>query len=374
MTTTYLDAEFTQSQLTRSRANDFVRFIACLHATRSEGPFATTDAFAVRRAAQDFLLRWPRSVNADIVAKALDLNLKAATNPGTTLEPAFAAPLSAVKPLSDGFIALSRPASVLGKLLALGARRVPFATSVAVQTSGASYSWTGQNAPKPVSDMRYASATLDVAKASGTVVVSAELLKVASSASVELLQRDLGAGLNEFLDQQFTDPTNVGVLNVSPASITAAAPSFGSAGASGAVADFNKLIAQFVAVNPDARALAVITSPAMAVALGAAGASDTLGADGGMFRGTRVITGSVGARLIAVDPTHVIVADDGDLTVSTSTQGTVEMQTSATSPPDAGTIRVSLWQNDLVGIRPERFLNWRAARPSSVLYTNVAWV
>jgi len=56
-----------------------------------------------------------------------------------------------------------------------------------------------------------------------------------------------------------------------------------------------------------------------------------------------------------------------------SQNAAVEMDTTATSPPVAATVLVSLWQHGLVGLRLTRSINWKMARPSAVLYTTVAY-
>jgi len=45
------------------------------------------------------------------------------------------------------------------------------------------------------------------------------------------------------------------------------------------------------------------------------------------------------------------------------------------SPETATTVLVSLWQHNLVGIRAERFINWKARRTGSVAWIeNAAYV
>jgi hypothetical protein len=42
------------------------------------------------------------------------------------------------------------------------------------------------------------------------------------------------------------------------------------------------------------------------------------------------------------------------------------------SPADATTVYVSLWQNNLVGLRAERFINWKRGLDAAVKYVSGA--
>ena len=78
--------------------------------------------------------------------------------------------------------------------------------------------------------------------------------------------------------------------------------------------------------------------------------------------------------MIVLDPAALLIADDGLLDVTVARHAEIEMDTSPTSPPVAGTILVSLWQAGLTGIRFDRFIAWRMARANAVLYTNVQYI
>jgi Phage head maturation protease len=82
----------------------------------------------------------------------VELVLKAAVAAGTTTDATWAGPLAPITPLANEFVALLRPATILGKVP--GFVQVPFNVSVAAQTGGGSYSWVGQGAPKPVGKAR----------------------------------------------------------------------------------------------------------------------------------------------------------------------------------------------------------------------------
>ena len=123
-------------------------------------------------ASKAFLERFPHSTGAAFVRKSVDAwETKAAVAAGTTVDPAFAAPLVAIRPLQEAFFKIARSRSLLGRIP--GLRYVPFATKIPIETSGANYVWVQENTPKPVSAVAFSnSITLDALKAQAIVVVS----------------------------------------------------------------------------------------------------------------------------------------------------------------------------------------------------------
>ena len=104
-------------------------------------------------ASKEFLAQSPHAVGAAFLKKSVDaweLRRKAATMPGTSLDATWAAPLVAIRPLQDAFVAIARSASLLGRIP--GLHRVPFATPIPIEDTSATYAWTAENAPKPISE------------------------------------------------------------------------------------------------------------------------------------------------------------------------------------------------------------------------------
>lgn len=310
------------------------------------------------------------------------LALKAAVNPGTTTEPSWAAPLAVAQPMKDEFLELLRPATIIGKIP--GLRRVPFNISMPVQTGGGTYRWVGEGAPKPVGNLQFASATLLLAKAAGIIVISQELAKVSSPSAEGAVRNDMIKGMAQYLDQQFIDPTVAAVANVSPASITNAAVSIGSAGTSAANAetDFKGLVSSMITGNQGSVGTAVlIMSEVHAFVLSLARTTNgermfpNLGPLGGSIGGIPVITSQAAGTTVAlVVPSEILFADDGGVDIDVSREASVEMDTAPTSPVAAGSVLVSLWQMNLIGLKAERFINWKRARLNGVRYTTATYV
>jgi hypothetical protein len=100
-----------------------------------------------------------------------------------------------------------------------------------------------------------------------------------------------------------------------------------------------------------------------------------LTAKGGSILGVPVVTSqSAGSVVALVHAPSILFADEGGVNIDVSREAAVEMNTTPTSPVTASSVLVSLWQNNLVGLRAERFINWKRARTTSVVYTTATYV
>ena len=308
------------------------------------------------------------------------LMLKAVVNPGTIAEPAWAAPLAVQQPFND-FLEILRPETLLGKIP--GLRQVPFNISMPVQTGGGTYAWVGEGAPKPVGNLQFASVTLGIAKAAGIIVISEELAKISTPSAEMVVRNDMIRGMAQYLDTQFIDPTVAAVTNVSPASITNLANGFATAGTSGdnARTDIKKAITLLTGTNYPISETVLVMSEANAFALATALTSNGvlvnpgLTAKGGTILGLQTVTSQVAGQVVAlVHAPSILFADDGGVNIDISREATVEMNTVPTSPISASSVYVSLWQANLIGLRAERFINWKRARTTAVVYTTATYV
>jgi hypothetical protein len=95
--------------------------------------------------------------------------------------------------------------------------------------------------------------------------------------------------------------------------------------------------------------------------------------EGGTVEGLSVIaSNTAGTNIVLVQPRYVLYADTGNVEIDVSTEASVMLDTA----PVAGTTALtSLWQQNLIGIRAERFINWKRADDDAVaLVTGAAWV
>jgi HK97 family phage major capsid protein/HK97 family phage prohead protease len=304
------------------------------------------------------------------------LYLKAAVAAGTTTDATWAGPL-VNQNISNEFIELLRPATILGKIP--GLRNVPFNTKVPTQTAGGTYGWVGEAKPKPVTKLAFSSTSLSVSKAAGIIVLTKELVMLSNPSAEALVRADMIAGIAQFLDSQFIDPAVAAVAGVNPASITNGAPT--AAATTNPIADIMGLINHFATNNIAVGGVTFIMSAANALSLtfrtNLDGSPEFPGVtvNGGNYKGLTFVTSqAAGANVIALQPSLVLYADDGGVTIDASQEASLQMDSAPMSPADATTVYVSLWQTNTIGLRAERFVNWAKANANAVKYlTATAW-
>lgn len=314
-------------------------------------------------------------------AADVELLLKAAVAAGNTTDATWAGPLAVAQPLVNEFLELLRPATLIGKIPNF--RQVPFNVSVPSQTAGGTYQWVGQGAPKPVGALAFSAVTLGIAKAAGIIVLTEELVRISSPSAETTVRQDMTAGMAQYLDTQFIDPSVAAVANVSPGSVTNGTTPITTAGTSpdNARTDLKALVAAFVTANLSTANAVFVMSEANAFALGSSMNAlgqplfPGMGAQGGTIFGIPVITSqSAGTTVALIDARGILMADDGGLTIDVSREASVQMDSAPTDPPTATTVFVSLWQANLVGLKAERYMNWKRGRLASVKYTAASYV
>lgn len=318
--------------------------------------------------------------------------LKAAVAAGTTTDTNWAKPLVEYSDMASEFAELLRPATILGRID--GLRRVPFNIKVPRQTGGASASWVGEGAPKPVSSLAFDSITLGHTKVSGIVVMTDELVRFSNPAAEDIVRRDLVETIGGLIDKDFVDPAKAAVSEVSPASITNGVTPVVASGttADHLRADVQALMGKFITANMSlSGAVWIMTETqalAIAMLLNPLGQPEfpglsISGGTAGTFFGIPVIlsenipaqeevTGPpavpAGSRIILAKASEIMLADDGQVMLDASNQASLQMDSAPTNPPVAATVMVSLWQMNMVGIRAERFINWTKRRAGAVQY------
>jgi HK97 family phage prohead protease len=317
--------------------------------------------------AAEYAKRWDDST------PEVSLYLKAAVAPGNTQDAAWAKPL--VGPgnvIVDEMLQLLRPATILGKIA--GFSKVPFLTPVPTVTAGGTYGWVGEAKPKPVTRMQFGSSTLPIAKAAGIIVLTEELVRTSNPSAEAVVKREMVAGIAAFLDKQFIDPAVAAVPNVSPASITNGVTPI--AATTNPLADILALLQKFTAAGLPVGGVNLIMGSTNALALSffrngdGSSAFPGLSVTGGTLAGVNVIVSdAAGDDIIAVLAPYVLYADDGGVTVDVSREASVQMDS---APTDPAASLVSLWQNNLVGLRAERFINWLKAHAQAAQFIDGA--
>jgi HK97 family phage major capsid protein/HK97 family phage prohead protease len=318
--------------------------------------------------AAEYAKRWDDST------PEVALYLKAAVAAGTTTDATWAAPL-VNQGIADDFLALLRPATILGKVP--GLRNVPFNTKVPAQSAGGTYGWVGEAKPKPVTKLAFSSVTLGINKVAGIIVLTEELIRLSNPSAEALVRADMVAGIAQFMDSQFIDPAVAAVAGLNPASITNGAPT--AAATANPLADLMGLINHFATNNIPVGGLTIILSPSNALSMSFRTNLDGtpifsgIDMNGGSYKGITFVTSmAAGTNVIALQPNYILYADDGGVSIDASREASLQMDSAPMSPADATTVYVSLWQQNMVGLRAERFCSWLRATPNAVKYLTAA--
>ena len=302
----------------------------------------------------------------------VSMYLKAAVAPATVQDQAWAGSL--VGNISGEFLELLRPATAIGRIP--GLRKVPFNTKVPAQTAGGTYNWVGEAKPKPVTKLVLTSTTLPMTKAAGIIVLTEELARLSNPNAEDVAREDMIAGISAFVDAQFIDPAVAAVANVKPASVTNGVTPIASVGP---LSDLVAIASAFTAAGVPLTGLTYIMSPSNALVLsfrrdanGNVSFPD-MTADGGKVNGLNVVTsGAAGSNVIGLIPSLILYGDEGGVEIDVATQASLQMSDAPMDPADATTVFVSLWQNNLIGLRAEWFVSWLKANANAVKYVNNA--
>jgi HK97 family phage major capsid protein/HK97 family phage prohead protease len=310
--------------------------------------------------------------------------LKAAVAAGTTTDATWAAPLVPYQNMTNDFIELLRPETIVGKMSQL--RSVPFNVRIPGQTQGSTVNWVGELGAKPVSALAFQDITLRFNKLAGIVVISDELARLSTPSAEAIIRTDLTAQIAQFMDDSFINPAYAAVGDVRPASVTNGVTPVPASGttADDVRADVRALYSQFIDANLSTASAVWVMTSTMAMSIGMMlnplGQPEFpgLGAEGGSFMGLPVIVSetvpsdSSGSIIVLAKQSEILLADEGGVTIDVSREASLQMNSTPDSPPTAATVMTSLWQQNLVGIRVERLVTWKKRRPQAVAYISGA--
>lgn len=308
----------------------------------------------------------------------VDLLIKAAVAPGTTVDATWAAPLvTAVGRVASEFVALLMPNTIVGRIT--GITKVPFNTSVPIETNGGTYNWVQQGYAKPVTSLGFSSRKVDPAKIAGIIAITEELARNSTPDAESVIRNAMIRGITSFMDSQFIDPAVAPLAGVHPGSITNGIA--GTAATGDPYADIAALLGKFSAANVPLSGVTLIMSTTNAMNLSlqrtvtGSPAFGALTSEGGTISGVTVIASEkAGTNIIALVPRYILFADEGGVTVDVSREASLQMNDAPDNPTTATSVLVSLWQNNLVGFRAERYCSWvRALDPAVQLLTGASY-
>jgi HK97 family phage prohead protease len=318
---------------------------------------------------------------------------RAAVPAGNTIDPSWAGALISHEggAVAD-FIAFLRPQTILGQF-GVGdvpdLRRVPFRVPLVGQTSGGQGYWVGEGKAKPITKFDFSRTHLEPLKVASISVLTDELVRFSSPAADVIVRDSLIEALRARLDIDFIDPAKAAVANVSPASVTNGVTGIPSTGVDAAAvrADIKAAYEAYVAGNNALRGGVWIMCGNLAAALGMMvnllGQPEfkDINRGGGSLGGFPVVTSDYVPNniVILVNAPEIYLGDEGGFMVDMSREASVEMLDNPVGDALAGTggaaaTIVSLWQENCVGLKAERIINWQKRRPQAcVVITGVAW-
>lgn len=385
----------TQEEASRSRAGlhvvrmtdntpkgrDFIRLVMCKAASFIEFQKGNL------KTAEQFAREWYPDSRAHMA-------LKAVVPAATTSTEAWAGALVEFQTIANEFIELTRPETILGKFGQNGIpslHSVPFNSRFATQTSEADAYWVGEGRPKPLTSFALDTLTLGPAKIATISVLTQETVRFSSPNAENLVDQALRRAIIRRMDIDFVDPAKALSANVSPASITNGLTPLSSAGTSvdNILTDILSLVSAFTDDNQGVEDLVLIMPSTLALAASLMRTSlgnpafPNITSRGGTLQGIPVITSQyvanqsgAGNMVIAVNAQEIFLADDGQVEVEASREASLEMSNTPTQNGAAGTgaSLVSLWQNNMIALKAERFINWSKRRAEAVVYMDdVNW-
>lgn len=319
--------------------------------------------------------------------------MKAVVEAGTTLDATFAAPLVNYQNFAGDFVEFLRPRTIIGQFGTgniPSLNRIPFNVRIAGQTSGGSAAWTGEGAPKPLTAFDFNAVELRWNKIATIAVLTNELIRFSDPSAERLVRDGLAAAVIERADIDFVDPAKAAVANVSPASITNGIVGITSSGntADAVRADVARLWAPFIAARNAPRNAVYLmdstTALALSLMLNPLGQAEFpgLNLNGGTFLGVPVIVSdylpvdSGGGMVVLLNASDIWLADDGQVTLDSSREASLQMLDNPTNNSATGTptTMVSMFQTNSTAFLAERFINWQRRRTSAVSWLdNVNW-
>lgn len=287
---------------------------------------------------------------------------------GTTSEGNWGQSLTDYTNLTGEFIELVRHKTFVDKI-AKQMRQVPFNIKLPTQTASGSVGWVGEGKRKPVGNPNFGSTSLSHAKIAGIVLLSDELIRFSNPKADQLVRDDLVNTVAEFIDNQFFDPDKAEATE-SPASVLNGVVAITATGttADKVDADLTALIQQFADAGISLEGAVWGMSESRAVGL--AGMRDALGRiyfEGMNLTGSRSLKAlpvhtckDLADKIVLIVPSQILLADDGGVDFSVSTEATINMGT------DDEPNFVNLFENNLTGIRAERFIRWKKRHAKAV--------
>jgi HK97 family phage major capsid protein len=240
--------------------------------------------------------------------------------------------------------------------------KLPLRSRIVAVTSTITGASLAETDIKRVGSLQLSASDLTINKSAAVLAVTKEILVAAGDGVLTFLERELRQAVALVTDQTF--------LSL----ITAGATSIPSSGANAIAArlDIRALLSAINGPGASSR-LFLITTPLIAGAW--ATLADSAGGpafpnaryNGGDAGGIPIVpsAGCPSSTIILADASGIAGNSEG-LRVDSSEVSSIQMDSSPDSPPIAATSYVNLWQQQMLGLKVERFFGGKVVRPNSV--------
>jgi HK97 family phage major capsid protein len=302
---------------------------------------------------------------------------RAAVAAGTTTGATWAAPLVNATLLTNEFIEMLMPATVVGQIT--GKRNIPFNVKIPRMTGGVTAQWVGEGLSKPVGIGAFDQVTHPWAKLAVITVVSEELIRFSNPGVDVVMSENMRDAIAIEYNNQFLNG-GAPVTGVKPGGIFNGIPGPNVRNSTGSTVDQITADVNYVLTLQAGNNLP-LNSPhwlmstrtfgylsTLRTALGTL-AFPTLAMSTPTFFGIPVVTstqiptnGGVGTNesyIGLVNANEIFWSQDPNVTVDMSREASLQMDSAPATPP---TPVQSLWQQNLVGIKAEQFVYWSQRR------------
>lgn len=302
----------------------------------------------------------------------------------------WASELAYAQNMANDFIEFLRPMTIIGRIPNFS--RVPFNMRVGGLSAGTTGYWVGQGLPIPVSKGTSTSTSLAITKAAGISAITKELARLSTHSAELMIRNDLARAVVETIDDAFINPNNGGITNEKPASIIYGVTPVTPTGTTFAAmrTDFQTLMETSFDANLDTSGSVWLMSHSAALRLSMmVNALDQrvnpgMTPNGGEWLGYPVITSqklqiagspSFGDIIIFLHPREVYLADDGQVTLESSDQVSLQLldnPTNQSTGSTAPTTVVSMFQTESIAIKAVRYINWVKRRSQAAQWITLS--
>jgi HK97 family phage major capsid protein len=314
-------------------SHDFVRVAKCLAAGRGRA---------------DEVSRWARSIPSTRVREIL----KAGVVPNSLTDAGALAPY---RELATGFFGSMAAQSAFAKIFGAGDfTRTPLRTLIAVLTTAPVAYSVSELAPKPITSLNFATAQLEAEKVSAHVVITNELARSLSPAATSRLGEELRRAASIAVDAKF-----LALMAATPGITTAAST---GVTASAILSDLTGRINAMTTLGADSRLWAIV-GPKLYKTMSLVQGTGGYIVQNGTIGPIKLAVSDAASTVLTLIDSKQICAELDFVTIDSTREASLQMED---TPSSGEQTAVSLWQNNMTGLKCEISFGAIATRSTAV--------